>query len=115
MARSELRFELMNATGLGHLSEDNLQGILIVAEELASNGLEHGSAPVELQVAASGAGCLVDVADGAVDQPPVPAVDRDPAHGGLGFCLVAALMTRHGWVIQEDRKHVWAWLSRAGV
>jgi hypothetical protein len=44
---------------------------------------------------------------------PAPAVDRDPAHGGLGLHLVARLAVAHGWYVDDDRKHVWACLPTA--
>jgi hypothetical protein len=48
------------------------------------------------------------VSDSATDRPPVPALDRDPAHGGMGLSLVARIGRVHGWVIEGDRKIVWA-------
>jgi hypothetical protein len=51
---------------------------------------------------------LLDVADGAVDRPPVPAVGHDPARGGLGLHLVARICGACGWSAVRDRKHVWA-------
>ena len=46
----------------------------------------------------------------APDPPPVPAVDRDPALGGMGLHLVAQLSTDYGWESRPGRKHVWAML-----
>ncbi len=86
----------------------DLEDLLLVFEELASNGLRHGRPPVRVVVASIPAGWLLDVSDAAADTPPVPAPDRDPATGGLGLPLVAALSAAHGWTVDGDRKHIWA-------
>jgi hypothetical protein len=50
----------------------------------------------------------VEVKD-ADPHPPIPAVGRDAAQGGLGLVLVARLSGSHGWAIDEnDCKTVWA-------
>jgi hypothetical protein len=41
---------------------------------------------------------------------PAPAVDRDPAQGGMGLHLVARLAVAHGWYVDGGHKHVWACL-----
>ena len=41
---------------------------------------------------------------------PAPAVDRDPAKGGMGLHLVAELAVAHGWYVDGMAKHVWACL-----
>jgi hypothetical protein len=53
-------------------------------------------------------GWLLDLSDEAPDRPPIPAVDRDPALGGMGLHLVAQLSTDYGWEGRPGRKHVWA-------
>ena len=64
---------------------------------------------------ATGAGWLLVVSDASTERPPSPAVDRDPATGGLGLYLVARLATAHGWIAASGRKHVWACLRHAAV
>ena len=44
-------------------------------------------------VVAGPSGWLLDLSDEAPERPPVPAVDRDPALGGMGLHLVAQLST----------------------
>ena len=48
--------------------------------------------------------------DRAPETMPTPAVDRDPAQGGLGLHLVARLSVAHGWYVDDGAKHVWACL-----
>jgi hypothetical protein len=61
-------------------------------------------------VVAGSGGWLLDVSDRAPEIMPTPAVDRDPAQGGLGLHLVARLSVAHGWYVDGGRKHVWACL-----
>lgn len=88
--------------------------LLLLFEELASNGLRHGRPPVAVTVTETGAGWLLEVSDADAGHPPVPAVGRDAAHGGLGLHLVARLAAGHGWYACDGRKHVWACLDRTG-
>ena len=84
--------------------------LILAFDELASNALRHGLCPVVATVIAGSGGWLLDVSDRAPDTMPSPAVDRDPAHGGMGLYLVARLSVAHGWYVDEGRKHVWACL-----
>jgi hypothetical protein len=43
------------------------------------------------------------------------AVGRDPAQGGLGLQLVDRLCDSHGWLVDAERKHVWAHLVCAST
>jgi hypothetical protein len=95
--------------------EDDVETLLLAYEELASNGLRHGRAPVTATVSDTSTGWLIDVSDADGTHSPAPAVDRDPAEGGLGLHLIVALSSTHGWSVQGGRKHVWACLPRASV
>src|SRR4051794_19483490 len=106
---TRLRRELHAAVGrLPEQDADGLELLLLVFEELASNGLRHGRPPVRVLLATVPTGWLVDVSDAAADRPPVPARDRDAADGGMGLPMVARLAAAHGWTVHGDRKHVWA-------
>ena len=87
---------------------DDGERLLLVVEELLSNALRHGRAPVHLALSAPDLGWLVAVSDTAPDSPPMPALDRDPSDGGMGLSLVARICRVHGWEIDGDRKIVWA-------
>ncbi|MBW8765778.1 MAG: ATP-binding protein [Geodermatophilales bacterium] len=109
-ARAALRTRLGDV-GFPRGSDDTSGERLILAfDELASNGLRHGESPVVATVVAGSGGWLLSVSDRAPESMPAPAVDRDPAQGGLGLHLVARLAVAHGWYVDGGRKHVWAWL-----
>jgi len=88
--------------------EGAVERLLLVYEELASNALRHGRPPVRIELTTYGTWWLLDVSDAAPDRPPAPAIDRDPAAGGLGLHLVARLCGARGWTVTDGRKHVWA-------
>jgi two-component sensor histidine kinase len=95
--------------------EDAIGRLLLAYDELASNALRHGRPPVRVELTGYATAWLLDVSDAAPDRPPAPAVDRDPATGGLGLHLVAHLCAAHGWTATGDRKHVWARIDLAPV
>ena len=109
-ARGALRDDLAGGACPARADADDVDRLLLAFEELASNGLRHSGQPVVATVSGCSAGWLIDVSDARPDQPPVPAVDRDPALGGLGLHLIARLAATHGWVVDGARKHVWAGL-----
>lgn len=106
--RLHLREGLEAGASLGEVVDDDIEKLLLVFEELTSNGLRHGRAPVQVVVTTTESGWLIDVSDAAVDRPPALAVGRDPAQGGLGLFLAARLSAAHGWAVEGERKHVWA-------
>ena len=87
---------------------DALERLLLAFEELVSNGLRHGRAPIQAEVTAFDGCWLLEVSDAAGDSPPTPATGRDPARGGLGLPLVARICSAHGWQTDGLRKTVWA-------
>jgi anti-sigma regulatory factor (Ser/Thr protein kinase) len=111
-ARAALRSKL---GGVGVPAEHDTSGerLVLAFDELASNALRHGESPVVATVVAGSGGWLLDVSDRAPETMPRPAVDRDPAQGGLGLHLVARLAVAHGWYVDGRRKHVWACLPTA--
>jgi hypothetical protein len=105
--------ELLQADGRpAGVDPGAVERLLVAFEELGSNGLRHGRRPVQISVAADDHYWLLDVSDAAADQPPVPAVDRDAAQGGLGLYLVARICGTHGWTAADGRKHVWVRIDR---
>jgi anti-sigma regulatory factor (Ser/Thr protein kinase) len=108
--RMDLRARIGHPSVASGSTEDARDGLLLVFEELASNALRHGGGDVRALIVAGGSGWLLDLSDEAPDRPPIPAVDRDPALGGMGLHLVAQLSTDFGWERRPGRKHVWAQL-----
>jgi anti-sigma regulatory factor (Ser/Thr protein kinase) len=109
-ARSALR-SLLGCTGRADDPQHRFSERLVLAfDELASNALRHGRCPVVATVVAGSGGWLLDVSDRAVESVPEPAVDRDPAKGGMGLHLVARMAVAHGWYVDGLSKHVWACL-----
>jgi hypothetical protein len=115
LARMSFRAELLSGPGGARTNRDDLDLLLLAFEELASNGLRHGRPPVTVTVTATPTGWLIDVSDSDATRSPTPAVDRDPAYGGLGLHLVVGLSTTHGWSVTSGRKHVWACVPGAAV
>lgn len=114
-SRMSLRNELLGGRGGARTHEDDVDLLLLAYEELASNGVRHGRPPVTATVSATPTGWLIDVSDADATRSPTPAVDRDPAYGGLGLHLVVGLSSTHGWSVRSGRKHVWACVPRASV
>ena len=113
--RADLRARIAHPSVSSAWTEDARDGLLLVFEELASNALRHGGGDVRAVVVAAPWGWLLDLSDEAPQRPPVPAVDRDPALGGMGLHLVAQLSSEYGWEGRPGRKHVWARLPSGVV
>lgn len=109
--RMDLRARLAHPSLTSSSSEDAREGLLLAFEELASNALRHGGGAVEAVIVATREGWLLTLSDEAPDRPPVPAVDRDPALGGMGLPMVAQLSVAYGYAVADGRKHVWAQLD----
>ena len=107
--RSDVR-QLVDAESVV-MDDARCERFLLVVEELASNGLRHGGAPVRARVVAATQGLLIEVSDSEPDHPPEPALRRDPTLGGLGLFLVSRLTTTHGWLVDAGRKYVWAFCA----
>jgi anti-sigma regulatory factor (Ser/Thr protein kinase) len=112
LQRLQLADALRDASGTEY-SEDGAERLLLAFEELTSNALRHGRAPVWATVTASDGCWLLEVSDAAADRPPTPAQGRDPSQGGMGLTLVARITAARGWQINGDRKNIWARVDRA--
>lgn len=86
------------------------QRLLLAVEELPSNALRHGGRPIRTATTVTDVGWLLADTDGAGERLPIQAVDRYPAHGGLGLQLTAVLASAHRWVTEDSLKHVWAFM-----
>jgi anti-sigma regulatory factor (Ser/Thr protein kinase) len=88
--------------------ENRIEESVLALDELMSNALRHGRAPVEVEVCSSEGGVLLTVADRAAEDPPRPTSTRDPGQGGMGLGMVADFALDCGWFAPGDQKVVWA-------
>jgi anti-sigma regulatory factor (Ser/Thr protein kinase) len=114
-ARAGLRSRLDDVSMERDPDDTAAERMILAFDELASNALRHGERPVVATVVAGSGGWLIDVSDRAPESMPAPAVDRDPAQGGLGLHLVARLSVAHGWYVDDGAKHVWACLPSSAT
>ena len=90
------------------LRENRVEESVLALDELMSNALRHGRAPIEVEVCASEGGVLLAVADRAAENQPQPTSTRDPSEGGMGLGMVADFALDCGWFAPGDQKVVWA-------
>ena len=90
------------------LRENRIEESVLALDELMSNALRHGRAPVDVEVCSSDGGLLLSVADRAAEDPPRPTATRDPSDGGMGLGMIADFALEFGWYPHDDRKVVWA-------
>lgn len=115
--RRELLHRLEREPGADAPEHGAVERLLLCIEELTSNALRHGRRPVEVRLMSYERFWMLEVTDAAPELEPSPAVDRDPATGGLGLYVVARVCGAHGWTVVDDRKTLWARIdhSRAEV
>jgi two-component sensor histidine kinase len=107
--RARLRATLTGSTTVARPEREHWsERLVLVADELASNGLRHGGPPVAASLSRRNDEWLIAVSDSSTGTPPIPARDRDPRLGGFGLYLVADLSARHGWFAHRGAKTVWA-------
>ncbi|MFC7529607.1 ATP-binding protein [Actinoplanes sp. GCM10030250] len=85
--------------------------IAVVATELATNALRHGSPPAVVRLMQLDRRLIIDVADHDLEAEPRFDVERPPGSGGLGLMLARSFAVDVGWYRSEDSKHVWASFS----
>jgi anti-sigma regulatory factor (Ser/Thr protein kinase) len=83
---------------------------VLVASELATNGLQHAGPPVELDVEPHDSLLRISVRDASSAAPTMR--DRGNEHGGYGLQLVARAAQAWGWHADSDGKVVWADIAR---
>jgi hypothetical protein len=111
--RSRLRLTMTGSTTVQRPEEDHWsERLVLIADELASNGLRHGTPPVAAALSRLDDEWLIAVSDSSAAVPPTPAQGRDPGKGGFGLYLVADLSVRHGWTtVGRGQKTAWAIVS----
>ncbi|MGY1834470.1 ATP-binding protein [Blastococcus sp. SYSU DS0510] len=107
--RSRLRESTTGSRTVAHPERDHWsERLVLIADELTSNALRHGGAPVATVLGRDGDRWLVAVRDSAAEVVPAPAQGRDPGLGGFGLYLVADLSLAHGWFAEPGTKTAWA-------
>jgi anti-sigma regulatory factor (Ser/Thr protein kinase) len=113
----ELRRGVFHAvTGRPLPSDVGLDGVaermVLVASELATNGLRHGRPPTVVTLFSTNDSYVLDVVDHDPHRVPEYAEGRPPGAGGLGLKLARDLASELGWYVDDDGagsvKHVWA-------
>ncbi|PRY44931.1 ATP-binding protein [Umezawaea tangerina] len=90
-----------------------LVDVLLVAGELIGNAYEHTTRPVELRIAHTGFGVLLEVEDADPDHPTAMAAS-DLVWGGRGVQVLVELATSWGVRVDGGGKTVWAVLPVVG-
>ena len=107
--RARLRISVTGCRTVARPERDHWsERLVLIADELTSNALRHGGAPVAAVLGRHDRGWLIAVRDSRPEVPPVPAEGRDPGLGGFGLYLVADLSAAHGWFTEPGRKTAWA-------
>ena len=104
--RSVTQARMLLAESLDGMPEESLEAVLLMASELVTNAVIHGSGPVGLSVAWNAAEVRVDVQDRSRQLP--RRQPRDPhALGGRGLNLVEDLASAWGVLAGATSKTVW--------
>lgn len=82
--------------------------LVLIANELATNALRHGSTPAIVRLMSNDTEFLLEVIDRAVDAHPVVAGPRPAGQGGFGLLLARRLALDVGFYTTPFAKHVWA-------
>jgi anti-sigma regulatory factor (Ser/Thr protein kinase) len=85
-----------------------LDDALIVASELSTNAVRHGSGPITLTLRADDGNLWIIVRDAQPTALPEPKALTETESGGRGLHLVSAVSLRWGWERQDSTKTVWA-------
>ena len=107
--RLGLRAELAGR-GLGGPgpADETVDRVILVATELASNALRHGTPPAVVRLLVCPGEVLVDVADQDLAGAPALARVHEPGIGGRGLHIARTLSGELCWYVTERTKHIWA-------
>jgi serine/threonine-protein kinase RsbW len=87
---------------------DVASSLVLVASELATNGIRHGRPPTIVVLHEHDGRFLLTVADHDLSTEPRIAGDRPPGHGGFGLQIARRLAVNVGWYRTDEVKVVWA-------
>jgi serine/threonine-protein kinase RsbW len=92
---------------LASAPDQSVDGLVLIASELATNALRHGGGSATVHLSTDGPTCLLEVVDRVPESPPQVAVDRDSGDGGFGLVLALGVALEAGWFRTETSKCVW--------
>jgi serine/threonine-protein kinase RsbW len=87
----------------------------LIASELATNALAHGTPPTVVELRRTEKAFILDVADEAPEAEPEFAEGRAPGAGGMGLRLAREFAFDLGWYVDGKVKHVWAEVDIPGA
>ncbi|MBF0688180.1 MAG: ATP-binding protein [Cellulomonas sp.] len=111
--RQQLRTEINTRSDvpaeevLGTVAHD----LVLVASELATNGIRHGRPPTTVELLQDGPEFLLTVADHDLGSVPRVAGERPPGDGGFGLQIARRLAREVGWYRTDSVKVIWAELG----
>lgn len=111
--RQQLREEI-NARS--HIPAEELLGavahdLVLVASELATNGIRHGRPPTIVELLQDEHDFLLTVADHDLSTEPRVVGDRPPGEGGFGLQIARRLSRDVAWYRTDTVKVIWAELG----
>ena len=86
--------------------------VILVATELASNALRHGTPPAIVRLLRGAGEFVVDVADHDLAGAPRLAHVHEAGVGGRGLHIVRTLALDVCWYVTERTKHIWVSFPR---
>ncbi|MEW2622721.1 ATP-binding protein [Streptomyces sp. NPDC048106] len=89
------------------LDDETADAIRLVASELITNAMVHGSGPITVTLSHSSGSLVIDVLDTNSKVPKSGCLEAED-EGGRGLVLVDFLAARSGWKRVQGGKHVWA-------
>jgi anti-sigma regulatory factor (Ser/Thr protein kinase) len=109
------RVGVRRSLALADLPETLRRHAELVASELVTNAVRHGSPPLRMTVLTVGRGVRIEVRD-ASPLPPATLLTSPPtAEGGRGLGIVGALSSRWGHYQEGTGKCVWSELEPAPI
>ena len=107
--RAELYEELIGSPMTDTDTLDSVpEHMMLVATELATNAIRHGSPPTEVRLLHTEDQFVLDVADHDLSTVPELAGTRPIDAGGRGLQLARSFSLEVGWYATETTKHIWA-------
>ncbi|MEV4350468.1 ATP-binding protein [Actinoplanes sp. NPDC049596] len=92
----------------GQRLADIPERVVLVATELATNGIKHGRPPTIVRLLCTDDQFILDVADHDLSTVPELADTRPLNAGGRGLMLAQSFSLKVGWYAKKDTKHIWA-------